>query len=81
MQLLGMLTSRNFQGLFLTSIVTILQNFVRLACLEIAFLKIGIFGILVCNLQTGPVMSKKFFDFVPPNEYQHLVKISWSYLL
>ena len=38
--------------------VTILQNFVKLACLEVAFPKLGIFGILVCNLQTGPVMSK-----------------------
>ena len=25
-------------------------------------------------------MSKKIFDFVTPNEYQQLVKISWSYL-
>ena len=28
--------------------------------------KIGIFGILVCNLQTRPHMPKFFFDFVAP---------------
>ena len=42
--------------------VTILQNFVKLACLEFAFLKIGFFGILVYDLQTSQVMSKKFSD-------------------
>ena len=35
----------------MTSIMKILQNFVKLACLEVAFLKIGFFGILICNLQ------------------------------
>ena len=44
----------------------------NLACLEAALPK---FGILVCNLQTGPDKSKLFFDFVPPYGYQHLVKI------
>ena len=34
----------------------LLQNFVKLACLEDAFLKIGI---LVCNLQASQIMSKK----------------------
>ena len=46
----------------------------KLACLEVAFPKIGIFRVLVCNLQAEPVMSKKFFDFVSPYKYQHLVK-------
>ena len=46
----------------MTSIVTILQNFVKLACLEVAFLKIGFFGIWVCNLQTSQIMSI-FFCF------------------
>ena len=46
-------------------------KFVRLACLEVAFPN---FGILVCNLQTGPLMSRFFFDFVPPYRYQHLLK-------
>ena len=39
------------------------------------------FEILVCNLQTGQVMSTTFFDFVPPYEYQHLVRNSSSHLL
>ena len=56
------------------SIWTMLQNFAKLACLEVAFLNIGIFGILVCNLQAKPDVSKSFFDFVPPYGYQHLVK-------
>ena len=51
----------NFQGLFLTSIWIIFQNFMKLACLEDAFSKIGIFRILVCNLQTGSAMSKFFW--------------------
>ena len=34
-----------------------MQDFVKVACLEVAFLKIGFFGILVCNLQTSQVMS------------------------
>ena len=66
-----------YQGSFLTSVVTILQNFVKLACLEVAFLKIGFFGILVCNLPTSQVMSKFFCDFVPPHWAWHLVKMSW----
>ena len=37
--------------------MTILQNFVKLAFLEVAFLKIGFFGILVCNLQPSQAMS------------------------
>ena len=55
--------------------VTILQNSVKLACLENAFLKIEIFGILVCNLLTKPDMSKNI-DFMPLHGYQNLVKIS-----
>ena len=66
----------NFQGLFLTSIVTILQNCLKLAYLEVAFHKIVIFRILVCNLQTGLVMSKICFDVVPRYRYQYLVKFS-----
>ena len=38
--------------------MTILPNFVKLACLEVAFPKIGVFGILICNLQNSQVMSK-----------------------
>ena len=38
------------------SILTILQNFVKLACLKVAFPKIVIFGIFVCNLETRPDM-------------------------
>ena len=38
-----------------------------LAFLEIAFAKVGIFGIIFCNLQTKPVISKKKFVFVPPS--------------
>ena len=56
------------------SIRTIQQTFVKLAYLEVAFLKIGIFVILVCNLQTQPGMSTFFYDFVAPYGYQHLVK-------
>ena len=48
------------------------KNFVKLACLEVAFPKIRI---LVCNLQTRPDMSWCSFDFVPPYRYQHLAKI------
>ena len=36
----------------------------RLVCLEYAFPKVGYFGILFCNLQTIPVMSTNFFDFL-----------------
>ena len=54
----------------------VLQNFMKLACLEIAFSNMSIFRILVCNLQTGPGVKKK--DFVPHYLYQHLVKISQS---
>ena len=36
-------------------------NFAKLACLEVAFPKIGVFGNLVCNLQTGPIMSIFFW--------------------
>ena len=49
--------------------------------LKVAFPKIVIFGIWICNLQTGPDMSKNIFDFVLPDGYQNLVKISWSYHL
>ena len=35
-------------------------------CPEVAFSKIRIFRILVCNLQTRPHMPKFFFDFVAP---------------
>ena len=59
-------------GLFLTSIVTILQKILKLACLEVAFLKIGFFVILVCNLQSSYV--KKISDFEPPNWVWRLVK-------
>ena len=52
------------------SIWTILHSFVKLAFLNVAFFKI----------ETKLDMSKKSFDFVPPYRYQHLVKISWSYL-
>ena len=49
------------------SIVKILQNFVKLAYLEVAFPKIGFFRILVCNLQTFQTsyVNNIFFDFVP----------------
>ena len=57
-----------------------LAKFCGVSMLRNAYPKIG-FWISVCNLQTRQVMSKIFFDFVPTNEYQHLVKISWSYLL
>ena len=40
--------------------MTILQNFVKLACLEVAFLKIGFFGILICNLQTSQLCQNVF---------------------
>ena len=40
-----------------------MQNIVRLACLEVALPKIGILGILVCKLQTEPVMSNLFLIF------------------
>ena len=46
----------------MTPIVTILQNFVKLTCLEAAFPKIGFFGILVCNLETGQAMSRIFLN-------------------
>ena len=39
----------------------ILQNIVKLACLEVEYPKIGFFRILVCNLQTRPVMSNFFW--------------------
>ena len=48
----------------------------REACLEVAFLKIGIFGISVCNSQSKTDMSKSFFDFVPSYGYQHLVRFN-----
>ena len=51
----------NFQDFFLASIWTILTKFVKLACLEVVFPKVGIFGILFCNLQTRTDMSKKKF--------------------
>ena len=35
--------------------------------LKVVFLEIGIFGILVCNLQTIQVMLKFYSDFVPPH--------------
>ena len=38
----------------------------REVSLEVAFLKMRFFGILVCNLQTSQVMSTFFSDFVPP---------------
>ena len=53
-------------------------KYVKLAYLEVVFLKIGFLGISVCNLQTSQVMSKKNSDFVPPYWAWHLVKISWS---
>ena len=39
-------------------IMAILQNSVKLACLEAAFSNIAFFGILILNLQTRPVMLK-----------------------
>ena len=57
------------------SMLIIMQNFVQLACLEVAFLKLAFFGILVCNLQTRQVMSF-FFYFVPtPSSGKNVITI------
>ena len=50
------------------------ENFVKLARLEVAFPKTGFAGFR--SVQTGPVMSIFFYNFVPLYGYQHLVKIS-----
>ena len=66
-----------FSGFISDVNMTILQNLVKLACQENAFLKIGIFGILVCNLQTKPNVSKISFWYRSPYRYNFFVKISW----
>ena len=52
-------------------------NFVKLACLEVAFLKIGI---SVCNLQTRSGMSKFFFILCLRMGTNKWLKVSLSYL-
>ena len=52
----------------MTSIVTILQNFVKLACLKVAFPEIGFFRDFGLQFTV-----QNCFDFVPTYMYQLLV--------
>ena len=65
----------NFEDLFRTSILILVENFMKLACLEVAFPKIEFFWILVyssdklcpfwCCFSSWIKTSSKHFIFIP----------------
>ena len=85
-QVFQSISQEDFQYFFMESygyqvLMADIKSLVKLAILEVAFIKIWIFGILVCNLQTKSDMYFFLFCASINMWYQHVVKISQSYLL
>ena len=65
-------TDLNCQDSFLKSISIVIVTFVKLSCLEVTFLKIRFFGILVCmlvnfwTLTPWKIAKKSKFERLPP---------------